>query len=107
LQKYNYINYTLIEIFKCLSRDESKIYCELFEAFEETIFYNILHTESDLLKIKNFIKKEINKLDISILLKTRMFKTLSVVKSPNNKILKKKIDVDLHGYTIKINTILT
>ena len=41
------------------------------------------------------------------LLKTRMFKTLSVVKSPNNKILKKKIDVDLHGYTIKINTMLT
>jgi hypothetical protein len=107
LKKYNYINYTLLELFKCISREESKIYSDLFESFEETIFYNLLHTESDFLKIKNFIKKEINKLDISILLKTRMFKTLSVVKSPNNKILKKKIDVDLHGYTIKINTMLT
>jgi U3 small nucleolar ribonucleoprotein component len=107
LQKYNYINYTLIEIFKCLSRDESKIYCELFEAFEETIFYNILHTESDLLKIKNFIKKEISKLDINLLVKTRLLKSLSIMKVPNNKILKKKIDVDLNGYTIKINTMLT
>lgn len=107
LQKYNYINYTLIEIFKCLSRDESKIYCDLFETLEESIFYNLLHTESDFLKIKNFIKKEISKLDINLLVKTRLFKSLSIMKSPNNKILKKKIDVDLNGYTIKINTLLT
>lgn len=107
LQKYNYINYTLIEIFKCLSRDEAKIYSDVFELLEETIFYNLLHTESDFLKIKNFIKKEINKLDVDLLVKTRLQKALSVTKLPNNKILKKKIDVDLYGYAIKINTLLT
>jgi hypothetical protein len=106
LQKYNYINYSLLEIFKCLSKEESKLYADIFENLEETIFYNLLHTESDFLKIKNFIKKEIAKLDISLQIKTRLLKSLSIIKNPNNKIIKKKIDVDLNGYSIGINTFI-
>ena len=107
LQKYNYINYLLLEIFKCISKDEAKIYSDVFEKLEETIFYNLLHTESDFLKIKNFLKKEIYKIDLSDLVKVRILKSLSTAKNPNNKILKKKIDVDLYGYNIKINTMIT
>lgn len=106
LQKYNYINYLLLEIFKCISKDEAKIYSDLFEKLEETIFYNLLHTESDFPKIKNFIKKEILRLDLSELVRLRILKSLYNVKNPNNKILKKKIDVDLYGYNIKINTMI-
>lgn len=107
LQKYNYINYLLLEIFKCISKDEAKIYSDVFEKLEETIFYNLLHTESDFLKIKNFLKKEIYKINLSDLVKVRILKSLSTAKNPNNKILKKKIDVDLYGYNIKINTMIT
>ena len=97
---------SLLEIFKCISKDEAKIYSELFEKLEETIYYNLLHTESDFLKIKNFMKKEILKLDLPELVKLRISKSLTNVKNPNNKILKKKIDVDLYGYNIKINTMI-
>jgi len=105
LQKYNYINYSLLEIFKCLSKEEAKLYSNIFEKFEETIFYNLLHTQSDFLKIKNFIKKEINKLSLDETIRIRLLRSLLVMKAPNSKILKKKIDVDLYGYNIKINTL--
>ena len=39
-------------------------------------------------------------------LKNRLLTSLNITKNPNNKILKKKIDVDLSGYSIDINTLV-
>ena len=106
LQKYNLIKYFVSQIFQCLSMQEAKHNSEKFELLEEKIFYNLLHVEIELFKIKPFIAKEIKKSELSIDLKNRLLTSLNVTKNPNNKILKKKIDVDLSGYTIDINTLV-
>ena len=106
LQKYNLIKYFVSQIFQCLSIQEAKHNSEKFELLEEKIFYNLLHVEIELFKIKPFIAKEIKKSELSIDLKNRLLTSLNVTKNPNNKILKKKIDVDLSGYTININTLV-
>jgi hypothetical protein len=37
-------------------------------------------------------------------IKSRLLSKLDTMKNPQNKILKKKIDIDLSGYSININT---
>ena len=106
LQKYNLIKYFVSHVFQCLSIQESKYYSETFELLEEKIFYNLLHIEIDLYRIKILIAKEILKSEISDELKIRLLASLKKTKNPNKKILKKKIDVDLSGYSIKINTLI-
>lgn len=106
LQKYNTIKHFVSSVFECLSIQEAKHNSDLFEIIEEKIFYNLLHIEIDLYKIKSFIAKEISKSDLNSELKTRLLNTLKVVKNPNKKSLKKKIDIDLSGYSIKINTLI-
>ena len=105
LQKYNLIKYYVSHVFECLSIGEAKYNLEIFEALEEKIFYNLLHVEIDLYKIKSSITKEIKKSDLSDSLKNRLLRTLQKLNNPNNKILNKKIDVDLSGYSIHINTL--
>ena len=46
------------------------------------------------------------KSDLRIDLKNRLLANLKLVKNPNKKILNKKIDIDLSGYSIKINTFI-
>ena len=104
LQKYNLIKYFVSQVFQCLSIQEAKHNSEKFELLEEKIFYNLLHIEIEIFKIKQFIAKEIKKSELSIELKNRLLISLNLTKNPNNKILKKKIDVDLSGYSIDINT---
>ena len=106
LQKYNLIKYFVSHVFQCLSIQEAKYYSETFELLEEKIFYNLLHIEIDLYRIKILIAKEILKSEISDELKIRLLASLKQTKNPNKKILKKKIDVDLSGYSIKINTFI-
>ena len=106
LQKYNTIKYFVSNLFECLSIQEAKHNSSTFEAIEEKIFYNLLHIEIDLFKIKSLIAKEIMKSDLRIDLKNRLLANLKLVKNPNKKILNKKIDIDLSGYSIKINTFI-
>ena len=106
LQKYNLIKYFVSQIFQCLSIQEAKHNSEIFESLEEKIFYNLLHIEIKLYKIKPAIIKEIKKSELSSELKNRLLSTINKTKNPNNKILKKKIDVDLSGYSIYINAFI-
>lgn len=106
LQKYNLIRYYVSNVFQCLSIQEAKHNLEIFELLEEKIFYSLLHVEIDLFKIKSLILKEINKSELSESLKKRLIVALKTIKTPNKKILKKKVDIDLSGYGIKINTLV-
>lgn len=106
LQKYNMIHHYVSHVFDCLSIQEAKYYADDFEALEEKIFYNLLHTEIDINKLKLFISKEIKKTNLSENMKSRLLLALKNLKTPNKKILKKKIDIDLSGYGIKINTLV-
>jgi hypothetical protein len=106
LQKYNLIKYFVSHVFESLSIQEAKHNSEKFELLEEKIFYNLLHIEISLYRIKLSIAKEIVKSELSDELKIRLLATLKQTKNPNKKILKKKIDVDLSGYSIKIDTLV-
>jgi hypothetical protein len=106
LQKYNLIKYFVSQIFQCLSIQEARHNSEIFETLEEKIFYNLLHIEIELYKIKPAIVKEIKKSELSNELKHRLLSSLNKTKNPNNKILKKKIDVDLSGYSINVNALV-
>jgi hypothetical protein len=106
LKKYNLIKYFVSHVFQCLSIQEAKYYSDIFELLEEKIFHNLLHIEVSLYRIKILIAKEIVKSELSDELKVRLLASLKQTKNPNKKILKKKIDVDLSGYGIKINALV-
>jgi hypothetical protein len=106
LQKYNLIKYFVSHVFECLSIQEAKHNSDIFESLEEKIFYNLLHIEIELFKIKPAIIKEIKKSELSNILKDRLLICLKQIKNPNKKILNKKIDVDLSGYSIHINALI-
>lgn len=104
LSKYNYIRNLLVNMFDCISISESIEYANIFEDLEDLIFYNFLHTEMNFVSLKNAIKKEIKKSILKYEIKSRLLSHLDTMKNPQNKILKKKIDIDLSGYSIYINT---
>ena len=106
LRKYNLIKYFVSHVFQCLSIQEAKYNSEIFELLEEKIFYNLLHIQIELFKIKPAIIKEIKKSELSNEIKNRLLLSFNKTKNPNNKILNKKIDVDLSGYSIHINTLI-
>jgi hypothetical protein len=104
LSKYNYIRNLLMNMFDCISISEAIEYVNIFEDLEDLIFYNYLHTEINYISLKNAIKKEIKKSMLKFEIKSRLLSKLDTMKNPQNKILKKKIDIDLSGYSININT---
>jgi hypothetical protein len=104
LSKYNYIRNLLMNMFDCISISEAIEYVNIFEDLEDLIFYNYLHTEMNYISLKNAIKKEIKKSMLKFEIKSRLLSKLDTMKNPQNKILKKKIDIDLSGYSIDINT---
>jgi len=106
IKKYNFIRNILIEAFLCLSIEESKYNKHILENLENQIFYNFLHINADLFEIKKFIIKEINKSDLDYNLKIRLLEKIQYYKNNRRKILKKKIDVDLSGYGINVNTLV-
>lgn len=106
LTKYNYIRYLLMNMFDCISISEAIEYANIFEDLEDLIFYNYLHTEINNISLKNAIKKEIKKSILKFEIKSRLLSHLDTIKNPQNKILKKKIDIDLSGYSIYINTLI-
>lgn len=104
IKKYNLIKFILLETFDELTIQESKIHKELFENFEEKIFYITLHTELGFTGIKNIAIKELNKIEIKNDIKIRLLNKIKSIKSMPERFLKKKIDVDLTGYGIYINS---
>ena len=106
LSKYNYIRNLLMNMFDCISISEAIEYANIFEDLEDLIFYNYLHTEINNISLKNAIKKEIKKSILRFEIKSRLLSHLDTMKNPQNKILKKKIDIDLSGYSIYINTLI-
>lgn len=104
IKKYNYIRYILTDAFDELSIQEAKVYNDIFESLEETIFYTTLHTELSLASIKNILLKEIKKINIPTNIKQRLETKAKLSKCASENYLRKKIDVDLTGYGIYINT---
>jgi hypothetical protein len=107
LKKYNYLQILLINTFLELSVAESKYNKEILEDLEERIFHNFLHLKIELPELKNNVIKEFNKLEIEIGIKNRLLWALKKNKVSNRKLLRKKIDLDLSGYLLKINTFIS
>lgn len=105
LNKYNLIKYFVSNMFQCLSIQEAKYNLEKFECLEEKIFYDLLHIEVEYYRIKQMIAREISKSDIDDNFKLRFLTSLKQTKNPNKKTLNKKIDIDLSGYSIYINSL--
>ena len=53
------------------------------------------------------ISKEIVKSCLKYNIKKRLIDYLKKIKNPNKKIIRKKIDIDLSGYGIYINTFIS
>ena len=94
----------LINTFYNLSMKEFAIYEKQLDKLENSVFYNFLHTDFEISQLKTLIIREINKSDLSYYIKKRFIVQLRSVKNPSKKILRKKIDIDLSGYSIYINT---
>lgn len=107
IKKFNLIKFILLETFDELTIQESKIHKEVFENFEEKIFYITLHTELGFSAIKNIAIKELNKIEIKNEIKIRLLDKIKSIKSMPERFLKKKIDVDLTGYGIYINSFIS
>ncbi len=105
IKKFNFIKNTLLEIFDELSIQESKLYKNVFESFEDQIFYTTLHTELNNRSIRNVIVKEIKKLQVPNNISNRLLNKLKSCKQLPENYLRKKIDVDLSGYGIYINAL--
>lgn len=104
LNKFNLIKYYLINTYSCLSLNEFEILNEDMLSLENKIFYDLLHTELASNKLKNYILRIIKKSDLKFSIRERLLKNLNITKYPNNKIFIKKIDLNLSGYDIYINT---
>jgi hypothetical protein len=107
VKKYNGIGYYLQIIFSTLSIKEFEIFRNKLEEFENDIFYNHLHTDLEITKIKSILIKEIYTLDIELSLKRRFLTALKNSRLPTKKMLRRKIDIDLSNYLININTFIS
>lgn len=107
LKKYNYLQSLLINTFLELSVAESKYNKQILEDLEERIFHNFLHLKIELPELKNNVIKEFNKLEIEIGIKNRLLWALKKNRVSNRKLLRKKIDLDLSGYLLKINAFIS
>lgn len=104
IQKFNLLRYFLINSFECLSLNEIKTLKNEIIELENKIFYSLLHTEIELNNLKKYIIREFKKMDFKYDIKQKMIAKLTKLKMPNKKLLNKKIDIDLSGYRIYINT---
>lgn len=104
LKKYNVIKYFLIKIYEKLSFKDLNENINLLLSFEEKIFYSLLHIDICIYKIKRYIKKEIMKFDFPTTLKSIFLSQIDLLRMPAKKIINKKIDLNLSGYGIYINS---
>jgi len=104
VKKYNAIRYYLINTFYNLSMKEFEMYEALLDKLENNVFYSYLHADFEISQLKTILIREINRSDLSYYIKKRLISQIRHVKAPSKKILRKKIDIDLSGYSIYINT---
>ena len=90
-----------------LSIEELDHYSEALEEIENTIFHNYLHLDIDLYRIKYGMIKLLNKSGLNSSIKERIIKGISKHKIHSRGLLKKKIDINLSGYLIKINSFVS
>ena len=105
IKKFNTIKYFLLSMYSSLSLSEFSFYQKELLSFENIIFYNLLHVELDVNKIKSMIIKIINKSDIEQSIQQRFLEKLKRNNFINRKILRKKLDINLSGYNCKIKAI--
>ena len=105
IKKFNTIKYFLLSMYSSLSLSEFSFYQKELLSFENIIFYNLLHVELDVNKIKSMIMKIINKSDIEQSIQQRFLENLKRNNFINRKILRKKLDINLSGYNCKIKAI--
>lgn len=105
IKKFNTIKYFLLSMYSSLSLNEFSFYQKELLSFENIIFYNLLHVELDVNKIKSMIMKIINKSDIEQSIQQRFLEKLKRNNFINRKILRKKLDINLSGYNCKIKAI--
>ena len=105
IKKFNTIKYFLLSMYSSLSLSEFSFYQKELLSFENIIFYNLLHVELDVNKIKSLIMKIINKSDIEQSIQQRFLEKLKRNNFINRKILRKKLDINLSGYNCKIKAI--
>lgn len=104
VKKYNYIRNILINSFMALSIEEINYYSISLSEIENLIYHNYLHLDIDLYKIKSGIIKILNKSDLETNIKKRIIDEITDHKIYKRRLLRKKIDIDLSGYLIKINS---
>ena len=107
VKKFNAIKHYLCNTFYCISLKEFSTHKSSLENLENKIFYNFLHAEIEISKLKILIRREINRSDLSINLKRRLIDSLRKAKNPSKKILRKKVDINLSDYGIYINTLVS
>ena len=107
IKKYNGLGYYLQTIFNTLSIREFEYFKTKLEKFENDLFYQHLHTDLEISKIKSILIKEIGKLDIEITLKRRFILALRNSRIPSKKLLRRKVDMDLSAYSVYINTFVS
>ena len=105
IEKYNTIRNLLINIFCKLSISDLHYYENNLIELENQIFSNLLHTELEASKIKNQMLK-IGKKILNDKLSNKYETILLNSKGLNKKLLRKKIDIDLSNYNIKIKSSL-
>jgi hypothetical protein len=84
-------------MYSSLSLSEFSFYQKELLSFENIIFYNLLHVELDVNKIKSMIMKIINKSDIEQSIQQRFLEKLKRNNFINRKILRKKLDINLYN----------
>lgn len=87
-----------------LSIEEINYYSISLSEIENLIYHNYLHLDIDLYKIKSGIIKILNKSDLETNIKKRIIDEITDHKIYKRRLLRKKIDIDLSGYLIKINS---
>lgn len=107
VKKYNYIRNILINCFMMLSIEEINYLSSNLAEIENLIYHNYLHLDIDLYKIKCGIIKILNKSNLDLKIKHRILDGIDKHKIYKRKLLRKKIDIDLSGYLIKINSLVS
>lgn len=103
IEKYNLIKNYLTNIFSKFSLVDLHKHQKSFTEIENQVFSNLLHAEIDLPRIKpQMIKISKKILDENI---AKKFETNIIsIKPMSKKMIRKKIDIDLSNYNIKIKT---
>lgn len=106
IKKYNTIKYFLLNMYSSLSLNEFAYYEKELLSLENLIFYNLLHIELDVNKIKSMIIRIIKRSNIDQSIQQRFLEKLKRNNFINRKILRKKLDLNLSGYPCKIKTMI-